>query len=416
MSTNKKLDQLFSNLQSESNIKRIFLLEQYRITFAERAGHLELSKEFGVSSPTEYYLQKTALFLEHFKANINKNEELIALSSELNQRLSSDSKLSDEDEILLQFLLGYYELVFAPIHSLPNFDPLFWSIDLQTRKILQTKNGIKSELELINKFFSEMLIEMKTVISEHSYKPPNSPSQHRELTPNEEIEQKKLENKTIMYFDKMNKTFCALRQEVDSLSTEIEKNKENFKKLSAKSEKSTRSLFEFMKMIVEGTVCDEFKKCLEEYEELKSSFEKTKTELDSCIQRVFKFIDKIDSDIVSIRTRRNEFKDYAIQCENERTIRKQRTIREQRNSNQDDDILRKKALDLLFTSRCFDLDREKQPVFLPEYLRLVEITNQEECSNEEWRLREKIIYLSPSLGRDFPKGFPIAFPEQTCSD
>jgi hypothetical protein len=401
------LDLLFSRFNLKLDQEIIFFLEEYRLTFTEVAGYLELSKEFGVPPPTEHYLQRTNRILEQFKANINKNKELLALSSKLNQRLSSDSKLSDEDDILLHFLLGYYELVIAPIDSLPNFEPLFRSINSQRERLHQTKKSINFELECLKKSFSEMLVEMKTVISEKIYNPtPNSPSQHRELTPTEKNEQKKLENETIKYFVEFDKTFCALLQDIDSLLTEFNTNKENIKKLSAQSEKSTRSLFEFMKMIVEGTDCEEFKKCLEEYEKLKSSYEKTKTELDSCIQRVSKFIDKIDGDIILIRNTRNAFEDYATQCRNERVIR------EQRNSNQDDDILRKKALDLLFTSRCFDLDREKQPVFLSEYLRLVKITNQEECSDEELRLLEMI----PSLGRDFPKGFPIALPEQTSSD
>jgi len=325
----------------------------------------------------------------------NKNK-LINLASKLRERLLSDSKLNEEDERAVQIFSVYYNFVLNSndyLRSVADFTLLFRDIESMGKNILDSRNNLEKNLGKLRGAFREMLSEI-TMVN-------HSPAQNRKQTPNEKLAIISLEQETYRYFERMKNLFRPLFIELESLSDEFKAHAECFKSILILSNGIYNSFdkFEFHKVLVQGVECDKLNKCFEEFEKRKHLFRETEEELRSFKERVSKLFLKMNTDIWHIQQKYSEFESHGSRhrCS---ILQRNQLAAETKQS----DELSQQALNML--------DNQ-----IDECLRLVAITEQKDCSDEEWKHREMIKYLSPSLGCDFPKDFPpISLPEPTSCD
>lgn len=327
----------------------------------------------------------------------NKNK-LLGLSSNLRQRLSSDSELNKEDERAVQIFSVYYNFVLNSndyLRSFADFRSFFRDIESLKNNILDSRKNLEKNLEKLRNSFREMLREITMV---------NYPAQYRKQTPNEKLAIISLEQETNRYFERMKDLFHPLFKELESLSDEFKCHEERFKSILKLSNKlySQFDKFEFHKDLVRGVECDRLKRLNEyfkEFEQRKDLFRETEKKLRSFKERVSKLFLKMNTDIWHIQKKCSEFESHGSRygCS---ILQRKPLAAETKQS----DELSQLALNMLDNK-------------IDECLRLVAITEKEDCSDEEWKLRKMIKYLSPSLGCDFPKDFPpISLPDQPCCD
>ena len=324
----------------------------------------------------------------------NKNE-LLNLSSNLRQRLSSDSELNKEDERAVQIFSVYYDFVLNSnnyLHSFADFTSFFRDIESLNKNIHDSRKNLENNLEKLRNSFREMLLEIRMV---------NYPAQYRKQTPNEEFAIISLEQETYRYFELMKDLFLLLFKKLDSLSYEFKGHAECFKSILILSNGIYNSFdkFEFHKVLVQGVECDKLMKYFEDFEQRKVLFRETEEKLSSFTKSVSKLFLKMNTDIWHIKQKCSEFESHG--------------------SRHRCSILQRKPL-AAETKKSDELSQQELNMLnnqIDECLRLVAITEQKDCSDEEWKLREMIKYLSPSLGCDFPKDFPpISLPEPTSCD
>ena len=128
--------------------------------------------------------------------------------------------------------------------------------------------------------------------------------------------------------------------------------------------------------------------------------------LETKVSDLFKKI-RID-DISKIEKKRIEFDEHGFGCYKYITFR-----RSNDSFNQD---LVQKALNLLLGSDTSTHEENNHGLILCQNL-VAKITNKEESLQDELDLRDIIMYYSPSLKSNFPKGFPeVLLLDSTGSD
>ena len=384
----------------ESNLKKelLELAEEYMNLYGQivaRDAAIETGMFPSLVPYSDHEKKRMKLELAQILAFSENKNKLINLSSNLRQRLSSDSKLNEEDERAVQIFSVYYDFVLNSndyLRSFANFTLFFRDIESLNKNILDSRNNLEKNLETLRNSFREMLHKITMV---------NYPDQYRKPTSNEQSAIISLEQETYRYFERMKDLFLPLFKKLDSLSDEFEGHAECFKSILILSNGIYNSFdkFEFHKDLVRGVECDKLMKYFEEFEQRKVLFRETEEKLSSFTKSVSMLFIKINTDIWHIQQKCSEFKSHGSQhgCS---ILQRKPFAAETKKS----DELSQLALKML--------DNQ-----IDECLRLVAITEQKDCSDEEWKLREMIKYLSPSLGCDFPKDFPpISLPEPTCCD
>jgi hypothetical protein len=421
MSVEQKLDELFRCFNRELKDE----LSKNMNDSIKVAGKISAEEEEALKEALKlgiFHIKKSTDFLDLRKKQIEENDmmlkELQTLSSDLHKRLLSP-ELNEQDKHALRLLLGYYNLVFSCSSNylnfmmLDGFNRLLKSLE---RDILYKQTFIEGRLAKFYDSFCEMIRQMclvenekKTCIKGRS--PVVSPPRSRKKTKQEEDEEKTLKQQINLYVDKLKVLFQQLHDEHRSLVTEFNGLEGRLSKLLEKSQRSTCStLLEFMKNVINGgTRLVEFKQCLEDNENLKDLFEKIKTKfglLETKVSDLFKKI-RID-DISKIEKKRIEFDEHGFGCYKYITFR-----RSNDSFNQD---LVQKALNLLLGSDTSTHEENNHGLILCQNL-VAKITNKEESLQDELDLRDIIMYYSPSLKSNFPKGFPeVLLLDSTGSD
>ncbi len=394
----KKLICFLENFECRLNNELLELSKEYMNLYGQivaRDAAIETGMFPSLVPYSKNQIETMKLELAQILAFSESKNKLINLSSNLRQRLSSDSKLNEEDERAVQIFSVYYDFVLNSndyLRSFADFTLFFRDIEYLNKNILDSRNNLEKNLETLRNSFREMLHKITMV---------NYPDQYRKPTSNEQSAIISLEQETYRYFERMKDLFLPLFKKLDSLLDEFKGHAECFKSILILSNGIYNSFdkFEFHKDLVRGVECDKLMKYFEEFEQRKVLFRETEEKLNSFKERVSKLFLKMTTDIWHIKQKCSEFKSHGSQhgCS---ILQRKPFAAETKKS----DELSQLALNML--------DNQ-----IDKCLSLVAITEQKDCSDEEWKLREMIKYLSPSLGCDFPKDFPpISLPEPTSCD
>lgn len=423
----------FGNFNKELRSRKAILYQKY----FDFMGYLMLLKNHGTDPSIELYylfhdvrfvvnttksrkeqcesiIQQLEVFIEKLNGQILEINQLLIKSSNLYQKLLSSEELSEEDKFYEMLLVKYCEIVFKRRCFDQNMREWLESINLERLRIDNIKKKLCAECSFLKNTHESIFDEIVWIIYESSYQGEKrlftSPGEKRKLTPKEHSAIQKFNQRITLYLKQIDEKFQEFQLNINMLVTEIESHQTQFNSISERFFKiAGSSLFEFMKMIVQGNVCDEFNQCLKEYDELNSSIQQTRERHDSKKQKFSNFEnDEIKKDILEIQADRCIYQEYRDLCKFE--------LKQRGQTKNVDTILRSEALSILNIDRIYKDEEKSQKENL--FLKLVTISDLGQLTEEELKIRMMMFYISPSLACEVPIGnFPQnRIPEPTACD